>query len=53
MVLIANGATSIFSGFVIFSIIGYLAQELDLEVQHVVDEGVGLAFMVIMKSPVK
>ena len=48
VVLVANGATSIFSGFVIFSIIGYLAQELDLEVQHVVDEGVGLAFMVFI-----
>jgi solute carrier family 6 amino acid transporter-like protein 5/7/9/14 len=47
VVLVANAATSIFSGFVIFAIIGYLAQELDLEVHNVVDEGVGLAFMVI------
>ncbi|CAG2111419.1 unnamed protein product [Medioppia subpectinata] len=46
VVLLANGGTSIFSGFVIFSIIGYLAKELEVEVGDVVDEGVGLAFMV-------
>lgn len=38
--------TSIFAGFVIFSVIGYLAHELNVEVGKVVEEGVGLAFMV-------
>lgn len=46
MVLFANAGTSIFSGFVVFSIIGYLAHELELPVDQVVNEGVGLAFMV-------
>ena len=46
LVLFANAATSIFSGFVVFSIIGYLAHELEVPVTEVVNEGVGLAFMV-------
>lgn len=46
MVLFANAGTSIFSGFVVFSIIGYLAHELEVPVEKVVNEGVGLAFMV-------
>ena len=46
LVLFANAATSIFSGFVVFSIIGYLAHELEVEVTQVVEQGVGLAFMV-------
>ncbi len=48
MVLFANAGTSIFSGFVVFSIIGYLAHELEVPVEKVVNEGVGLAFMVIL-----
>lgn len=44
--LVANAGTSIFSGFVVFSIIGYLAHELELPVKDVVEHGVGLAFMV-------
>lgn len=46
LVLVANAGTSIFSGFVVFSIIGYLAHELELPVDEVIDHGVGLAFMV-------
>lgn len=46
LVLFANAGTSIFSGFVVFSIIGYLANELELPVDEVVEQGVGLAFMV-------
>lgn len=46
IVATSNILTSIFAGFVIFSIIGYLAHELDTEVGQVVDQGVGLAFMV-------
>lgn len=44
--LVANAGTSIFSGFVVFSIIGYLAHELEVPVDAVVEQGVGLAFMV-------
>ena len=46
VVLVANAGTSIFSGFVVFSIIGYLAHELEVPVDAVVEQGVGLAFMV-------
>lgn len=46
LVLLANAGTSIFSGFVVFSIIGYLAHELELPVDEVVDHGVALAFLV-------
>jgi solute carrier family 6 (neurotransmitter transporter, glycine) member 5/9 len=45
-VAVSNIATSIFAGLVIFSIIGFLAKELDVEVDHVVDQGAGLAFIV-------
>lgn len=41
-----NIATSFFAGLVIFSIIGFLAHELNVEVKKVVDHGAGLAFIV-------
>ncbi|KAJ8022595.1 Sodium- and chloride-dependent glycine transporter 2 [Holothuria leucospilota] len=43
---IANSATSIFAGFVIFSFLGYLAHELGRDVSTVVSQGYGLAFIV-------
>lgn len=46
IVATSNILTSIFAGFVIFSVIGYLAHELNVEVDHVVDQGAGLAFIV-------
>ncbi|XP_035217234.1 sodium-dependent proline transporter-like isoform X2 [Stegodyphus dumicola] len=46
IVSISNVLTSIFAGFVIFSVIGYLAHELNVEVDKVVDQGAGLAFIV-------
>ncbi|XP_076313330.1 sodium- and chloride-dependent glycine transporter 1-like isoform X2 [Tachypleus tridentatus] len=46
IVSLSNVLTSIFAGFVIFSVIGYLAHELNVEVEHVVDQGAGLAFIV-------
>ena len=39
IVAFGNIATSLFAGFVIFAIIGYLAKELDLKVEEVVDQG--------------
>lgn len=43
---VSNILTSFFAGLVIFSIIGFLAQELDVDVEKVVDQGAGLAFIV-------
>jgi len=46
IVAISNILTSFFAGFVIFSVIGFLAHELRVEVKNVVDQGAGLAFIV-------
>lgn len=46
IVAISNIGTSFFAGLVIFSMIGFLAHELDVPVASVVDEGAGLAFIV-------
>lgn len=46
IVSFSNILTSIFAGFAVFSVIGYLAGIADTEVSKVVDQGVGLAFKV-------
>ncbi|KAK2181587.1 hypothetical protein NP493_391g02039 [Ridgeia piscesae] len=46
IVAIGDCITSVFAGFVIFSIIGYMAHELGVDVDQVADEGAGLAFIV-------
>ncbi|XP_008203539.1 sodium- and chloride-dependent glycine transporter 1 isoform X2 [Nasonia vitripennis] len=46
IVAVSNIGTSFFAGLVIFSVIGFLAHELDVEVKSVVDQGAGLAFIV-------
>lgn len=40
-----TACTAIFSGFVIFSVIGFMAEELGVEVPDVVAQGAGLAFI--------
>ncbi|XP_071945985.1 sodium- and chloride-dependent glycine transporter 2-like isoform X2 [Antedon mediterranea] len=42
---LANCMTSVFAGVVIFSILGFMANELGREVSEVVDQGFGLAFI--------
>ncbi|XP_064650709.1 sodium- and chloride-dependent glycine transporter 1-like isoform X4 [Lineus longissimus] len=45
-VAVGNCLTSIFAGFVIFGIIGYMAHELGVGVGEVAQQGAGLAFIV-------
>ncbi|XP_068993368.1 sodium- and chloride-dependent glycine transporter 1 isoform X1 [Neodiprion pinetum] len=46
IVAVSNIGTSFFAGLVIFSVIGFLANELKVPVASVVDQGAGLAFIV-------
>ncbi|CAH1797534.1 unnamed protein product [Owenia fusiformis] len=46
VVAIGNCFTSVFAGFVLFSIIGFMAHELDTDISEVATQGAGLAFIV-------
>ncbi|XP_014666308.1 PREDICTED: sodium- and chloride-dependent glycine transporter 2-like [Priapulus caudatus] len=46
IVSLSNVLTSIFAGFVIFSVVGFLALELDKPIDKVVSQGAGLAFII-------
>lgn len=41
-----NSATSFLAGFVIFSVLGYMAKRLDVDIRDIAAEGPGLVFIV-------
>lgn len=43
---VINSSTSIIAGFVVFSVLGYMANAIGKRVDDVVKSGVGLAFLV-------
>nr|XP_023671825.1 sodium- and chloride-dependent GABA transporter 2-like isoform X2 [Paramormyrops kingsleyae] len=45
-----NSGTSIFAGFAVFSVLGFMANELHISMEHIVQSGPGLAFIAYPKA---
>ncbi|KAI7694287.1 Sodium- and chloride-dependent glycine transporter 2 [Sarcoptes scabiei] len=45
LIVICNSLTSIYAGFAIFSVIGFMAKEMGSTIEEAADQGVGLAFV--------
>lgn len=43
--MLANSLTSVYAGFAIFSVIGFMAQQTGKSIDEAADQGVGLAFV--------
>ncbi|KAL7288622.1 hypothetical protein TKK_0017356 [Trichogramma kaykai] len=52
-VTLTNLLTSVFAGLVTFSVMGFLAKQMGLEVEEVVRSGTGLAFIVFPEAVVR
>ena len=50
MINIVSFFTSVYAGFAVFSIIGYMADQYDMEVDKIIDSGPGLAFIVYPRA---
>ncbi|KAJ6219646.1 hypothetical protein RDWZM_005458 [Blomia tropicalis] len=45
IIVVCNSLTSIYAGFAIFSVIGFMAKQINKSIDNAADQGVGLAFV--------